>query len=317
MHLPLRKTYHLSLFVLLLLLSSCASLQQSREQKALRGLTPAQIVEHLASDAMEGRAPGSAGMEKATVFVESFFQALNIEPFFPGSYRDTFYVYREEAYNIVGVLRGSKPNSDYILIGAHLDHLGMTPSTTDSVFNGANDNASGVAAVLHIARELSRHRFDQNVLLVLFSAEESGLDGSWHLARRLKEMELPLSYMINFDMIGKPLSSGANRLFMTGYHRSNMAQAANALLQEEFLIHEDHNTYFDLFQMSDNYPFYRVLHIPAHTLIAFDLQNDPYYHDVRDEFSALDLNHLNYVIDRSAKMISLMLQQRVEVKLAK
>ena len=69
-------------------------------------------------------------------------------------------------------------------------------SQTDSVFNGANDNASGVTAVLQIARELKKHKFDKKIIIALFTGEEFGLKGSKHLATKLKKANIKLSYVI-------------------------------------------------------------------------------------------------------------------------
>jgi len=110
-------------------------------------MTTSEMVRILSSDDFEGRQPGTPGFGKAAVFIENYMRELRIKPFFNNSYFDTLSVFGTRSYNIVGVIESRQSTGDYILLGAHLDHLGKMPSKTDSVYNGANDNASGVNAV--------------------------------------------------------------------------------------------------------------------------------------------------------------------------
>lgn len=116
--------------------------------------------------------------------------------------------------NIVARLRGSDPvlNQEYIVIGAHYDHLGMGGPGSNSrapdtiaVHNGADDNASGVAGMLELAEELAMNRdmIRRSILFVAFDAEELGLLGSKHFIDQSKELVDKMDVMINFDMIGR------------------------------------------------------------------------------------------------------------------
>jgi Zn-dependent M28 family amino/carboxypeptidase len=279
--------------------------------------TVSELAEILSSDEFAGRRPGTEGMRKATTFVEQYFRSLGVMPFFNGSYLDTLDIYGTESYNVVGILNHESPSDEYILIGAHLDHLGKSFSDTTLIYNGANDNASGVTAVLKVAEELLKYDLNKKVLVVAFTGEESGLLGSRHLAKRLKSAEIPLSYMINFEMIGVPLTAGPGIVYITGFDTSDFAEVSNTLLNEEFIIFEEVETRMGLFRRSDNFPFYAEYNIPSHTVSTFDFRNYPYLHNVLDEFSQLDIHHMETIIDKMTRLIIALLQSDAEITLKK
>lgn len=280
---------------------------QNSDDKKLK--TTSELVSNLSSDSFEGRHPGTSGFERAAKFVENYLKSIKVKPFFDGSYRDTLAVYSSQSFNIVGVIENKKSINEYILIGAHLDHFGKMDSKTDSVFNGANDNASGVTAVLQIARELKKYKFDKKVIIALFTGEESGLRGSKHLAQRLKKAKIKLSYMINFEMIGSPLSSSPNNVYITGFNKSNFAEVANKILNEEFIVYKGAEFSDGLFGASDNYPFYLEFKIPSHTISTFDFKNYRYFHSVADEYSHLNVQHMDSIIQKTSKLIVGLLQE--------
>lgn len=105
-------------------------------------------------------------------------------------------------YNIMGVIEGSDPElkSEYIIVGAHLDHVGKIG---DLVYPGANDNASGSAAVLELARLISQNRdkLKRSVIFTLFTAEEQGLEGSKFMAQNLPVPKEKIAFVLNLDCI--------------------------------------------------------------------------------------------------------------------
>lgn len=274
-----------------------------------------ELVSILSSDSLEGRYIGDSGYEKAAEFVENYLKSIGVEPFFDGSYRDTLTIFSYPSFNVVGIIENRESKNEYILIGAHLDHLGKMESQTDSIFNGANDNASGVTTVLQIAGELSKRKFDKKVIIALFSGEEYGMRGSKHLARKLKEANINLSYMINFEMTGTPLSSSPEDVYITGFTRSNFAEVANKILDEEFIVSNGIEFSEGLFRSSDNYPFYTEFNIPSHTISTFDFKNYKYYHLVSDEYSQLDIQHMDAVIQKTTELIIGLLQENPEITL--
>ena len=291
----------LILFLFSISLVSC----QTSENKKLK--TTAELVKILSSDSMEGRFIGDASFERAATFVENYLKLIEVKPFFNGSYRDTLSVYKYHTFNVVGIIENRHSDNDYILIGAHLDHKRKI-SYIDSIYNGANDNASGVAAVLQIATELKKYKFDKKVIIAIFTGEEFGLKGSKHLARRLKNANINLSYVINFDMIGTPLTSFPDKVYITGFSRSNFGKIANKLLGEEFIVPIEEKLSEGLFHSSDNYPFYLEFNIPSHTISTFDFKNYKYYHTVSDEYSQLNIRNMDYIIQKSGKLVIKLLQ---------
>ena len=286
---------------------------QNSDNKKLK--TTAELVNILSSDSLEGRYIGDSSFERAAKFVENYLKLIEVKPFFNGSYRDTLTIFRYHSFNVVGIIENRHSINDYILIGAHLDHLGKMYSMTDSIFNGANDNASGVTAVLQIARELKKYKFDKKVIIALFTGEEFGLKGSKHLAQKLKNANINLSYVINFEMIGTPLSSFPENVYITGFNRSNFEEVANNVLGDEFIVSNGAEFSDGLFGASDNYPFYLEFKIPSHTISTFDFKNYKYYHSVSDEYSQLNIQHMDYIIQKTSKLLIKLLQENSEIRL--
>jgi Zn-dependent M28 family amino/carboxypeptidase len=298
------------ILILIFLIPFTGSCTLSAQYKSV-----AELAEILSSDEFEGRRPGTEGMRKAASFVEGYFRDIGVAPFFNGSYLDTLDVHGAESYNVVGILNQESLSDEYILIGAHLDHIGKSYPDTLLIYNGANDNASGVTAVLKVAEELLKHEFNKKVLVAAFTGEESGLVGSRHLAKRLKSAGITLSYMINFEMIGVPLTAGPGIVYKTGYGKSDFAEVSNTLLDEEFIIFEEIETAMNLFRRSDNYPFYVEFNIPSHTVSTFDFRNFPYMHNVLDEFSQLDIPHMETIIEKMNSLILALLQSEAKITL--
>jgi aminopeptidase YwaD len=193
-------------------------------------------VEHLASAALEGRGTGTAGNDSAAAYIARRFESLRLAPL-PNGCSDPSgplerrctrkyfqpFVARSAAaahaglpselpsQNVVAVLRGSDRAlaGEYIVLGAHFDHLGrsgasaLDPDSAEAIRNGADDNASGTAAVMELARLLSRHAPRRSVVFVTFSGEELGLLGSQRFVERPPMPMERVVAMLNFDMIGR------------------------------------------------------------------------------------------------------------------
>ena len=270
------------------------------------------ILYTLAADSMMGRDSKSGGYAKAAAFVASYFKQHQIKPFYP-AFRDTLTTNGLMTYNLVGHLGKYNSNQKTILIGAHLDHIGVSEAAEDSIFNGANDNASGATAVLQIGRFLAQRQLNQNVLIALFADEEKGLLGAYHLAERFKKEGVSVNYMINFEMIGSKLTSGSNQVFITGFNRSNLAETINNITPN-FVQFSPEAQKFNLFQRSDNFAFHQVLGSVAQTLSTFDFKNYEYYHNVEDHPEKLDIENMNQIIVTAAYAITKLLENEVIIK---
>ena len=260
------------------------------------------IISILSSDSLKGRDNKNRGYFKAADYVIKYFKKNNINPLYNG-FKDIFYSDSIESYNIVGTVGEFLNERKTILIGAHLDHIGVIDVGPDSIYNGANDNASGCVSVLQIGSFLSQFEWDYNIILALFAEEEKGLRGSYNLANRMKKESIDLEYVINFEMIGKEMNTGRNKVYLTGYKISNLAQEINRVVPG-FVTFFSKSAEFNLFQRSDNYPFYKAFDIPSQTLSSFDFENYKYYHHFDDEVNNLNMENLNEIIVSSAFFIS-------------
>lgn len=268
--------------------------------------TVGRIMTYLASDALKGRDSGSEGIERAALFIEDQLRVNGVAPYFQ-SYRDTLSNYDGLAYNIVGLVEGNDPvlSKEYIIIGAHYDHIGvLTAQSMDSIANGANDNASGTATVLELARYFGQERSNsRSLIFALFSAEEKGLLGSRHLAEKLKEKQLPLYVMLNFEMTGVPLAGTDYFVYVTGYDRSNLADVCNSHARDTLVGKLATAEEYNLFQRSDNYPFHEVFQVPSQTFCTFDFTNFDHYHQVGDEVQLINMQHMAELVNRMIPVV--------------
>ena len=180
----------------------------------------------LADDTLNGRETGTEGEKKAAAYIESRFKDLKLEPKGTnGSYLQKFSFKpssnpHEEAtftglktdstvtgMNVVGYLNNNAETT--VVIGAHYDHLGMGGEGSlyregEAIHNGADDNASGVAVMLRLAKQLSEMKNNaNNYLFIAFSGEEMGLLGSNYYVKNPTINTKKVSYMINMDMVGR------------------------------------------------------------------------------------------------------------------
>lgn len=258
-------------------------------------------VSYLASDDLKGRDTGSKGIAKAATYIQNRFIDLDIAPY-QGDYMDNFKVRDTDAFNVVGMIPGTdgELKNEIVVIGAHYDHIGIMKAVAgDSIANGANDNATGTAAVLAIAESLKKLDFNRRtVVFALFSAEEKGLLGSKHLAKRMKDNGDNVVAMINFEMIGTPLVNRPYLAYLTGHDGSNMAQVFNKANDQLTVTGKlDEAAQFGLFKRSDNYPFFTEFKVPSQTFCTFDFTNFDHYHKVGDEMSEVNSQHMAQVID--------------------
>jgi hypothetical protein len=183
-------------------------------------------VEALAADGLEGRAAGTAGEEKAALYIEKRMRAMGLRPMGdPGVDRKSGYWQsykiseKEVSRNCLGLLEGTDPRlrEEVILIGAHHDGVGRVGATRgtavggkqgdDDIFNGADDNASGVAALLAIAEALvgSKTATKRSILFVTFGSQEGAFEqmGSRHYVHHAVTTADKHALMVNLDMIGR------------------------------------------------------------------------------------------------------------------
>ena len=218
----------LSLIVILLIQTSCSS--NSGEYTAEEKIQ--QDVEWLAADERGGRLAGTEHEASAANYIADRFLQLGLNPagdsdtyfqqfILEGPLAQSMGVENHISRNIVGSIIGSEDPGQFIILGAHYDGQGyggtisLNVETADSLHNSADDNASGVAGLMHLAGELSEEPLRKSVLFVAFSGEELGLLGSRYFADNLQISTDSILAMVNFDMIGR-LAEEELTIFGTG-----------------------------------------------------------------------------------------------------
>lgn len=260
----------------------------------------------LAADNMEGRQSGTPGIEKAAVYIEDEFKKIGLSTFGDlDSYRQTFTFKNRKSKddiissNIIGVLEGKSKKDEYVIISAHYDHLGMKKSGEgDLIYNGANDDASGVTGVLALAAYFKKVGHERTIVFAAFTAEEMGLIGSTYFGKEIDAAKFVAG--INLEMIGKTPSFGTNTAWLTGFERSDFGKIIQKNLKGSgYQLFPDPYKNFNLFFRSDNASLAR-LGVPSHTFSTTPIDIDPDYHQVSDEAETLNITVITQTIQAVA-----------------
>ncbi len=204
---------------------------------------------------------------------------------------------RQDLRNIVGMIPGKSKPDEFVIFSAHYDHLGTgKPNASgDSVFNGANDDASGTTAVITLAKYFSQlNNNERSIIFAAFTAEEIGEFGSAYFSRQLDPDKVVA--MLNIEMIGTESKWGKNSAYISGYDKSDMG----AILQRNltntlFKFYQDPYPEQMLFLRSDNATLAK-LGVPAHTISTSKMDSEKYYHTLGDEVNTLDLGNMTEII---------------------
>ena len=288
---------------------SAAIAQQSELHSTVSAERLERLVNGLSADSMKGRLSGTPNMVAAAQIIAAEFREAGLS-FWPGdsSFFQEFQFAGQDGIrtgiNVIGVLPGKSRIHEGVIFSSHYDHIGTkssaplfgpsesTASARDTIYNGANDNASGTAAVISLAHYFSKAALNERtIIFACFSAEEFGLLGSKEFAAYVNVDSIVA--VINLEMLGR----GALRPFVTGDQHSNLRTLLNKHLklvpdsidkQIEFRRdpYSDHN----LFARSDNYHF-ALAGIPAHTIMLTS-PTDRFYHKVSDQSQTLNYHNM-------------------------
>jgi Zn-dependent M28 family amino/carboxypeptidase len=254
------------------------------------------IETELASDGMQGRGMFTPGIEKASAFIEGEFKRIGLNYYKElMSYRQDFLIKGKKANNVIGIIPGkSKPN-EYVIFSGHYDHLGMKESGDDKIFNGANDDASGITAVITLADYFKKKNDNERTLIfVAFTGEETGGYGSAFFSNSINADEVIA--MFNIEMIGTESKWGKNSAYITGFERSDFGTILQKnLVGSGFNFYQDPYPQEQLFYRSDNARL-AALGVPAHTISTSKMDVEPNYHKLSDEISTLDMNNMTEII---------------------
>ncbi|MCD9855136.1 M20/M25/M40 family metallo-hydrolase [Epilithonimonas sp. JDS] len=272
----LSKTYFKKLSIFSLLGISALYFSQEKTVQNIVGSEQAnennlkKHITYLASDELQGRLTGSEGEAKAADYLSSEFKKLGLKPYEGENFIQNFeYNIKLNPHddktstpvkgkNVIAVLNNEAERT--IVIGAHYDHLGLnehhnstSANSEGQIHNGADDNASGSAAVLELARMFSQNKIKEkvNYIFALFSGEEDGLMGSKKMAETVKTQYPNTIFMINMDMVGR--LSKDNNLNVGGVGTSPILpelvkkykpEGINLALDESGIGPSDHTSFY-------------------------------------------------------------------------
>ena len=270
------------------------------------------IITTLTSPQFEGRDIERETISRTMIYLESIFRSYNIKTYFD-NYRVAYNIDGNKiGYNIVGLYRGNLRKKSAILITANYDNLGLAKNriTSDSFFKGANDNATGVSAVLQLALFFNKIKPRENIIFAFTSGKHKNMIGAGFLADTLSKYDyLDVKYVINLDMLGRPFETGRNNLLSIQDTTNSLVYQLNSYVHPEFInIAEG-----DIFkESSESTPFYNVLKVPSITLTSFNFENDKYYLTVKDDIDNLYLEYLHRTTARlTLALFSLIIDNRV------
>lgn len=279
-----------------LLLAACAAPQSAPAPAPPQpSATQAQLLEDvriLSADDMQGRDTGAEGGSKARAYIVQRLEALGVaapamgreQPWeMQGRTREgpkTF-----NGLNVLGVIPGTRVRDRYIVVTAHYDHVGTNDG---QIFNGADDNASGVATMLALAADLKRDAPDHSVLIVALDGEERGLLGARHFVEAPPVPLESIAMNLNFDMTARAETDG--KLWVTGTYQHPTFRPllepipANGAVSLAFGKDTPEDTGEDNWvNASDHAAFHRA-QVP---FLYFGVNYHPDYHRPSDDFERI------------------------------
>ena len=302
--------------LLALLLVGNITFAQSPIERALNTINRSSAeatINFLASDELQGREAGFHGSRVTSEYIVSLLQWMGVSPL-ADSYFQPFDAYRKERQkkgrlevhpdsiaklkqevhqklsmrNVLGMIPG-KNTKEYVIVGAHFDHLGIDPVLDgDQIYNGADDNASGVSAVLQIARAFlaSGQQPERNVIVAFWDGEEKGLLGSKYFVQTCPFLSQIKGYL-NFDMIGrnnKPQQPKQVVYFYTAAHPVFGDWLKEDIRKYGLQLEPDYRAWKNPIGGSDNGSFAKV-GIP---IIWYHTDGHPDYHQPSDHADRLN-----------------------------
>ena len=242
-------------------------------------------VRFLAADDLQGRKTGTEGNTKAQAYLIERFQEIGIKPL-EGHYNWNFPIEGKanitSGTNLIGKIEGK--SEKLIIITAHYDHVGV--SASGEIFNGADDNASGVAGLLATARYFANKQPNHTMIFIAFDAEEIGLLGAKHFVKNLPFKKELITFNLNMDMISR---SNRNEIYAAGsYHypqfKPILEEVASVAPIKLSLGHDQPGTsQQDWTLASDHAPFHQA-GIP---FLYFGVEDHPDYHQPTDDWDKI------------------------------
>ncbi len=236
-------------------------------------------LEYLTSEEVAGRAAGTVQARTVAEYIAGKFEEYGVSTFKSVSYFQPFTIVGKKelkGYNVVGYLPSKKKNADYIIVGAHFDHIG---AIGDKFYPGADDNSSGVAAMLELARAfgkrfVERGDLDKNIVFVAFDGNNYNLQGSKFFVQRMGIPSYKVTCMLNLDQIGStlaPVDGKRDYLLVLGADKLKSWEREQIDFANEFFctgLHIDYTYYgskefYDIFYKLSDQKSFTDVGIPA------------------------------------------------------
>lgn len=260
------------------------------------------VLSALASDEMKGREIGTSQNDSAAVYIANRFKENNLSYCTGDSYLVPFEYKGKVAYNVCGIKKGKSEKT--LAYSAHFDHIGSNNKSGDNVFNGADDNASGVTLVVGLADYFKNADSDFSMMYIAFNGEEKGMKGSKAISeiQDLQPMYKNINALFNFEMVATVSQFGKNALYMTGDEFSDLDEMFNAKAEDQLKIYPDPYVGQQLFYRSDNVSFVKKKVI-AHSFSTVDMNTAKHYHQLNDDLSVVNFDNLTQIINSFGKTI--------------
>ena len=317
-----------NIFAYLLFCLSIGNLYaQNAIEKGLNSITKQSAeayIGFLASDALEGRGAGAHGGQIASEYLASYFINLGIKPIGSSYFQpfeaynqdfqkrtrytvntDSIAKYKQGVYrmlnmrNVLGMIPGKNTN-EYVVVGAHFDHLGKDDALVGhKIYNGADDNASGVSAVMQIAKAFveSGEQPERNVVFAFWDGEEMGLLGSRYFTANCPFLKQIKGYL-NFDMIGRNTDENNPNYFVYFYTEAHPVFGdwlKNDIRKYKLDLAPKYHPWDKPIGGSDNGSFAKY-DIP---IIWYHTDGHPDYHTPGDETSKINWDKIIYITKAS------------------
>ena len=271
------------------------------------------FVTYLASDELKGRQTPSPELDKAADYISAEFKKDGVKPGNGDSYFQVAEWTRgkgagQKVRNVIGIIPGSDPvfSKEYIIVSAHYDHLGENANLKgdDKIYNGANDDGSGVAGVMEIGKALAKEKLKRSVILMTFYGEEKGLVGSkFYVDNPVFPLKQTIAN-INLEQIGRTDDTEGPRVSagsLTGFSFSSIGNTFAKVGDSMGVPVTGHPKFSAMYFVASDNLFFARAGVPAHTICtAFEY---PDYHQIGDTADKLDYVNMAKIVKLSAATV--------------
>lgn len=271
------------------------------------------VLSTLASDEMKGREIGTVENDNAANYIAKLFKENNLDFCTGNSYLVPFEYKGKTVYNVCGVKKGK--TEKFLGFSGHFDHIGTSNNPKDNIYNGADDDASGITTLVGIADYFKNKKPEFSLVFMAFNGEEKGMLGSRAISKdeNLNPIYDKMTALFNFEMVATESAFGKNALFMTGDEFSDLDELFNKNAANGLKINPDPYASEQLFYRSDNVSFVKKK-IIAHSFSTVDMTKATHYHHENDDVNVVDFENLTTIINNFGKTLDKLSPKNFEPK---